>query len=505
MRIIFNTLCCVIAIALASATAQAQLAIGDVAGFDFESPAPVEGPASVGTDATTNFNLFDTQAADGTTVMQSGFVDLTGTPIVGLGLEVTNNLGKDTGLTGATPNPTTVEPFNQTSIYSDSYGAGNIGNEERADFGLLTNDSNIVLTFTGLDDDLSYNVTGGGAFNNENFDTIWTAGDVSATTDSDSTTGGEFATLSGLNTDGNGNLTVTVTRANVQILFTAVTIEAVEAVERVELVEQFAVGFDFESPAPVFPDDGSGASVGTDPTTNFNLFDTQAADGTTVMQSGFVDLTGAPMTGLGLEVTNNLGKDTGLTGVASNPTTVSPFNDISIYSDNYGAANVGNEERPDFGVLTDDSNIVLTFTGLDDDLCYRVTGGGAFNNNNFDTVWTAGDVSATTNSDSTTGGEFVTLAGLETDGSGNLAVTVTRANVQILFTAVTIAGFEKVDDNFGLGDVNQDGIVNFLDISPFILVLSMPSQFQFEADTNQDGVVSFLDISPFIVLLAGGA
>jgi len=81
-------------------------------------------------------------------------------------------------------------------------------------------------------------------------------------------------------------------------------------------------------------------------------------------------------------------------------------------------------------------------------LCYSVTGGGGFNNNNFDTVWTAGDVSATVDSTSDTGGEFVTLSGLATDGSGNLAVTVTRANVQILFTAVTIEATEKVDGSF---------------------------------------------------------
>ena len=52
-----------------------------------------------------------------------------------------------------------------------------------------------------------------------------------------------------------------------------------------------------------------------------------------------------------------------------------------------------------------------------------------------------------------------------------------------------------------IGDVNTDGIVNFLDIAPFIGVLSMVDVFQFEADTNQDGLVNFLDISPFIVLL----
>ena len=54
-----------------------------------------------------------------------------------------------------------------------------------------------------------------------------------------------------------------------------------------------------------------------------------------------------------------------------------------------------------------------------------------------------------------------------------------------------------------IGDVNTDGIVNFLDIAPFIGVLSMIDVFQFEADTNQDGLVNFLDIAPFIGVLAG--
>ena len=53
-----------------------------------------------------------------------------------------------------------------------------------------------------------------------------------------------------------------------------------------------------------------------------------------------------------------------------------------------------------------------------------------------------------------------------------------------------------------LGDCNFDGIVNFLDISPFIGILSAGS-FLEEADVNQDGVVNFLDISPFIGILSG--
>ena len=53
------------------------------------------------------------------------------------------------------------------------------------------------------------------------------------------------------------------------------------------------------------------------------------------------------------------------------------------------------------------------------------------------------------------------------------------------------------------GDVNMDGIVNFLDISPFIIALSSPEGAPDEADCNCDGSVNFLDISVFINILAG--
>ena len=52
-----------------------------------------------------------------------------------------------------------------------------------------------------------------------------------------------------------------------------------------------------------------------------------------------------------------------------------------------------------------------------------------------------------------------------------------------------------------LGDVNLDEEVNFLDIAPFIQILSS-SGFQAEADIDINGVVDFLDIAPFIELLS---
>jgi len=52
-----------------------------------------------------------------------------------------------------------------------------------------------------------------------------------------------------------------------------------------------------------------------------------------------------------------------------------------------------------------------------------------------------------------------------------------------------------------LGDVDQNGAVNFLDIGPFIGLLSS-GLYQVEADINEDGEVNFLDIGPFIGLLS---
>ena len=69
------------------------------------------------------------------------------------------------------------------------------------------------------------------------------------------------------------------------------------------------------------------------------------------------------------------------------------------------------------------------------------------------------------------------------------------------FTDGTQGIFTAVNSPVLLGDVNRDGVVDFLDISPFIAVLAL-NGFQAEADTNEDGEVNFLDIAPFIFFLA---
>ena len=51
-----------------------------------------------------------------------------------------------------------------------------------------------------------------------------------------------------------------------------------------------------------------------------------------------------------------------------------------------------------------------------------------------------------------------------------------------------------------LGDVNLDGGVNLLDVSPFVELVSSQG-FQLEADINQDGAVNLFDVLPFVELL----
>ena len=76
-------------------------------------------------------------------------------------------------------------------------------------------------------------------------------------------------------------------------------------------------------------------------------------------------------------------------------------------------------------------------------------------------------------------------------------------NVPGTFTATINAFSLSVSDPpvILLGDVDLDGTVSFLDISPFITALS--TGYQAEADCDEDGFVNFLDIAPFIEILGG--
>jgi hypothetical protein len=55
-----------------------------------------------------------------------------------------------------------------------------------------------------------------------------------------------------------------------------------------------------------------------------------------------------------------------------------------------------------------------------------------------------------------------------------------------------------------VGDVNLDGVVNGLDVDPFVEVL-LSGPYQPEADMNEDGDVNGLDVDAFVAAVVGGA
>jgi len=100
----------------------------------------------------------------------------------------------------------------------------------------------------------------------------------------------------------------------------------------------------------------------------------------------------------------------------------------------------------------------------------------------------------------------VVLSGLLSDGSAFefslrpdpfLFVVGSDSFVPGSTVTVTLA---SADPEIILGDVNEDDVVNFDDISPFVEVL-VAGGFLAQADCNQDDEVNFDDIGPFVGIL----
>ena len=93
---------------------------------------------------------------------------------------------------------------------------------------------------------------------------------------------------------------------------------------------------------------------------------------------------------------------------------------------------------------------------------------------------------------------------LDTNGVPTLSVSGTNGAITASNGDVGSPGFAAVPDSGSplLGDANCDGEVNFLDIAPFIAILSTGDSKP-EADIDMSGTVDFLDIAPFIAILSG--
>ena len=77
---------------------------------------------------------------------------------------------------------------------------------------------------------------------------------------------------------------------------------------------------------------------------------------------------------------------------------------------------------------------------------------------------------------------------------------------QIVMTGAELAvgdGGGGCPSGFERGDVNMDGSIDLLDVTPFVQVL-VNGSFQCEADIDMNGTVDLLDVTPFVNLLTGG-
>jgi hypothetical protein len=95
----------------------------------------------------------------------------------------------------------------------------------------------------------------------------------------------------------------------------------------------------------------------------------------------------------------------------------------------------------------------------------------------------------------------VVLGSRDGDNFGMMAENLDGAkytNAANMLNVTLVEGAENP-----LGDVNLDGVVNGLDVDPFVGLVTSGG-FQTEADMNGDGAVNGLDVDPFVAAVVGG-
>lgn len=113
-------------------------------------------------------------------------------------------------------------------------------------------------------------------------------------------------------------------------------------------------------------------------------------------------------------------------------------------------------------------------------------------------------------------GQNFTISGLSdlTAPKGNYAISLIAnpAGADVAGNGAVVS-FVSNWSKFILGDMNDDGAVNNLDIAPFVQALTSPTAYAASfpqvpmplvGDINNDGAVNNLDIAPFVALLTGG-
>lgn len=200
-----------LALAMAGSV-QAQMTAGQTVGIDFGGVAPANGVAP-----TNDFN----EAADVTGSIAAGsLIDITGGAITGTSFAWASTANSP--FANADPNATAQggEPvvFDDSNLDDFLGGAG--GNQL------------ITLTFSGLDQGLTYDLLIGNSFNNAGItDSTYTALNQSVvkSATNNPTIGSEaFVSLDGLSADINGDLVITVTNSGAAVVaVSALTLTAI--------------------------------------------------------------------------------------------------------------------------------------------------------------------------------------------------------------------------------------------------------------------------------------
>ena len=211
----------------------AQLADGEIVGIDFGNtpstdPVTTWNDLSLGGDATTpglSDNGEDPNTEELTSLLSTG-----GSAVPNVTFTFENSSGQ-IAFDFTTSGQVGEGLFTDATVFGDAIISNDSPNTGRP---VEANEDTFILTFSNLNDSLDYNIVGGwsqltaqGAPNN-NFNAVWSADGQSFTTNAN-TTG--YGSLSGLSTDGAGNLVITVTGIGpaAQITASGITLQATSA------------------------------------------------------------------------------------------------------------------------------------------------------------------------------------------------------------------------------------------------------------------------------------
>ena len=97
-------------------------------------------------------------------------------------------------------------------------------------------------------------------------------------------------------------------------------------------------------------------------------------------------------------------------------------------------------------------------------------------------------------------GSLISTGMVTLDGTQPLEV----ANIDLFSTGATNYFDDISVDPCAAGDINGDGNVDLLDVTPFVDLLSGGGGYACAADINFDGAVDLLDVTPFVNILSGG-